>query len=74
MLRTGVMDLFTREGINDLESIEKLEAKACSVARRGGLGYTLVARLEKLNQNHWKLNCKSNDTSNAVRKLSLIHI
>lgn len=56
--REGVLDLFQQVGIEDPEAIENLEVKACSAARKGGLGYSLSARLHKLTGGRWRLSSK----------------
>ena len=56
--REAVLDLFDQEGIADLQAVEKLEVKACSAARRGGIGFAITARLDKLAPGQWQLNSK----------------
>ncbi|MBI4348765.1 MAG: adenylate/guanylate cyclase domain-containing protein [Elusimicrobia bacterium] len=46
--RAGIIDLFEHEGISDLSEVERLERKACTVARKGGLQYSLTGRLKRL--------------------------
>ncbi len=56
--RAGVLDLFSQEGIEDPEAIERMETKACKAARRGGLSYSLVCSIEPAGKGHWRLNSK----------------
>lgn len=56
--RNGILDLFTQEGLTDLSQIENLERKACAVARKGGLEYSLVGRLASAKAGRWRLESK----------------
>ena len=56
--RNGVLDLFAQEGLKDLSQIENLEFKACTVARKGGLQYSLIGRLSPAGKDRWRLESK----------------
>lgn len=53
--RNAIRELFDAEGIGDITAVEKLERKACAVAQKGGLQYSLVAKLERLDAGRWRL-------------------
>lgn len=58
MTRAGILELFEAEGLSDLTQIEKLERKACKVARKGGLQYSLVGQLRAAGAGSWRLDSK----------------